>query len=343
MSYGDPNLIRAGLAPVVEPLATFTAAELEHMRFSPPRWIVPGFIPDGLSMLAGKPKLGKSWLMLDVAVAVARGGAVLDRKCIQGDVLYLALEDNQRRIQDRLRRVTTGGEWPARLMLATSLPKLAEGGIEALRGWIEAAPDPRLIIVDVFTKVRAVRGMRDSLYDADYQAVVPLKELADETGVAIVVVHHQRKQNSDEDPLDTISGSTGLTGAMDTVLVLDRGAEGATLYVRGRDIEEVECAIQFDRRTCRWSNLGDAGEARMSAERRRIVEALRETGEPMSLARIVETTGLSYASAGQLVHRMAKAGELAKARRGLYALPEEAGQMGQEVKTPEQALEEETA
>jgi hypothetical protein len=338
MSYGDPNLIRAGLAPVVEPLATVTAAELEHMRFTPPRWIVPGFIPDGLSMLAGKPKLGKSWLMLDVAVAVARGGAVLDRKCIQGDVLYLALEDNQRRIQDRLRRVTTGGEWPRRLELSTSLPRLAEGGIEALRGWIGRAADPRLIVVDVFTKVKTIRGPRDGLYDADYQAVVPLKELADETGVAVVVVHHQRKQGSDEDPLDTISGSTGLTGAMDTILVLDRGSEGTTLYARGRDIEEVECAVQFDRRTCRWSNLGDAGEVRMSDERKRVVEVLKEAGEPMSLARIVEATGLAYANAGSLLHRMAKAGELLKARRGSYALPGDPCKVGQDAKMEEEDI-----
>lgn len=302
------------------PLDIFTAAELEHMEFPPPRWVVPDFIPDGLSLIAGKPKIGKSWLVLDMAVAVAGGGRVLDRPCAQGDVLYMALEDDRRRIQGRLRKITGPG-WPARLSLCTDMPRLAEGGIERLGDWIAGAADPRLVIVDVFTRVRSLRGARDSVYDADYQAVVPLKALADETGVAVVVVHHQRKQSSDEDPLDTISGSTGLTGAMDTILVLDRGSEGTTLYARGRDIEEVECAVSFDRRTCRWSNLGDAANVRMSAERRAVIEALTDTANPMSPEEIAAATGQSNVNVRQLLRSMAKAGEVLKPQRGKYALP----------------------
>lgn len=182
--------------------------------------------------------------------------------------------------------------------------------------------NPRLIVIDVFTKVRRAKGSQEGIYDADYLAAVPLKKLADETGVGVVIVHHLRKMAADGDPLDMVSGSTGLTGAMDTILVLNRGSEGVTLYGRGRDIEEVDSAVQFSRETCRWSMLGDAREVRLSDERRAIIDALRAESEPMSPNVIAVVTGAPAGSVRRLLHSMVKDGEVTKAKRGQYTLPD---------------------
>jgi len=310
------------VAPVPAKPAGITAAALKAKTFKPVAWVIDDLIPDGLTMLAGKPKLGKSWLMLDAAVAVARGGFVLDRKCAQGDALYAALEDNERRLKGRMAKVCALGDWPDRLTFWTEMNRVEEGGLDQLREWIEGAANPRLIVIDVFSKIRRSKGHSEGIYDADYLAAAPLKKLADETGVAIVVVHHLRKMAADGDPLDMVSGSTGLTGAMDTILVLNRGSDGVTLYGRGRDIEEIESAVQFDRQTCRWSMLGEASEVRRSAERRAIIDALRAEKEPLSPNVIADVTGHGSAATRQLLHSMLLNGEVVKVARGKYTLPD---------------------
>ena len=137
--------------------------------------------------------------------------------------------------------------------------------------------------------------------------------------VAIVLVHHQRKMEAD-DPLDTVSGTTGLTGAVDTVLVLYRTGQGTTLFGRGRDVEEIEKAVSFDATTCLWRIEGEASEVHRSSERTAIVTALCDSPDPMSPRDVTNETGLPYVNVRQLLGRMHKAGEVEKAKRGLYRL-----------------------
>jgi hypothetical protein len=233
-----------------------TAAELQERFFEPVRWVVHPYIPQGLTLIAAKPKIGKSWLMLGVAVAVAGGGFTLgDRKCVQGDVLYAALEDGERRLKERMAKVSPlKGPWPERLTFWTEMQRLEEGGLEQIAAWAKSVSDPRLIILDTFAKVRSPKGREESVYEADYRQAGALKKLADKIGVAIVVVHHTRKMDAD-DPLDAVSGSTGLTGAADTILVMKRESAGVVMYGRGRDIEEIEVAMEFQKDTCRSSNV----------------------------------------------------------------------------------------
>ena len=154
-----------------------------------------------VQMVAGKPKTGKSWLSLGLAVAVATGGLALGSVPVkQGSVLYLALEDNERRLQQRLRQILQDQEVALDdLYLETGCPRLDAGGAEAIREWVDATDDARMVIVDVFTKIRPERSSSDTGYESDYRALAPLKQLADETGVAVVVVHHTRKMAA-EDP-----------------------------------------------------------------------------------------------------------------------------------------------
>lgn len=235
---------------------SFTASELWDMSFPPVAWVVPDYIAAGLTLLVGAPKLGKSWLSLDICRAVAEGGYVLgDRHCEQGSALYAALEDNPRRIKDRLHKVC--GRKPGDgFTVWTEMNPLDKGGLDELRAWIESAEAPRLIVLDVLNKIRAAKTKNDDPYQYDYNSMTPRKELADEFNLAIVVVHHTRKAEAG-DKLERTSGTNGLTGAADTTIILDRDGEGVTLSGRGRDIEEFETALEFDKDTCRWRVLGD--------------------------------------------------------------------------------------
>ena len=260
----------APMAPSGGP-AIASAASLRMKKFDPIRYIVPGYIAEGCTLLAGRPKLGKSWLMLDVGLAVAGGRYCLgDTKCEQGDVLYLALEDNERRLQSRITKIlgTLGSEWPEQFQYATEWPRANAGGLDAIRDWIKAAKNPRLVVVDVLAMFKPASGNRDNQYEADYHAIKGLQAIASEFQIAIVIVHHTRKSGSDVDPFrKDVSGTLGLSGAADTCIILDRDGSGATLYGRGRDVEEIEAAVEFDRNTCRWRILGAASDVRRTDER----------------------------------------------------------------------------
>jgi hypothetical protein len=290
---------------------TVSAVDLMAAELPPVRWIVEGLLPEGVALLAGKPKLGKSWLALGLCVAVAAGGAALGgRRVERGEVLYLALEDNRRRLQKRLGKLLRGPA-PEGLEMATAWPKLDEGGVEALAEWLQERPGARLVAVDTLAKTRP-RTRGQNVYQEDYAALEDLLPLAAEHGVAIVVVHHTRKMAA-ADPLDEISGSTGLTGGVDGVLVLkrDRGKADAVLHVDGRDIEEpAEYALKWDAETAGWTIVGDAEEYRMSEERKAIVGVLTEAGESLSPGEVADILDKSRNTVKQRLWRMAQDGQV---------------------------------
>jgi len=300
-----------------------SARMLRGRKFAPIRYVVPGYIAEGCTLLAGRPKLGKSWLVLEMGLAVAMGGMCLGGvKCERGDVLYLALEDNERRLQKRIDKVLGPlAEWPDGFRFATECPRSNEGGLDAIRAWIDEANNPRLIIVDVLAMFKPARGAKENMYEADYHAIKGLQALASEFQVAIVVVHHTRKGGSDVDPFEKVSGTLGLSGAADTTIVLDRDQNGATIYGRGRDIEEIENAVQFDKSECRWAVIGKAAEVRRTDERGAILNALLDAGEPMSPTDVAAVTGMASNNIRQLLFKMAKAGDVEKRGYGKYAHP----------------------
>lgn len=300
----------------------FTAATLMAATLPPVRWAVPGLLPEGVVLLAGRPKLGKSWLTLGLAVAVSKGGVALGtRPVAQGDVLYLALEDNRRRLQKRLGMLLADGVAPERLKIALEWPRLDHGGAELLDDWLAVHPGARLIVVDTLKKVRPrTSGMR-SVYDLDYEALEPLLPVAAEHGVAILIVHHTRKADAD-DPLDTISGSTGLTGGVDGAMVLkrERGRADAFLHVSGRDIEEdIELALRWNADAAGWTIAGDADEYRLSAERAAIMRVLEEAGEPMTPTEAAGALGKGVNGVKTTMWRMAHDGQLVS-KGGRYSM-----------------------
>jgi len=303
-------------------LITTTATELLQINFPPIDYVVRGYIAEGLTVLAGRPKVGKSWMALDLALAVSLGGKALGSISVaQADVLYLGLEDNKRRLQRRIDQLAPRGALPDRLHLAVTCPRLNDGGIEAIEEWCDRVDHPRLIVVDVFGQVRPERRQNDSLYDADYRALSPLKQPADHRELAILVLHHTNKRDEPEDPFDAVSGTTGLTGAADTVLILAKGPQGPTLYGRGRDIDEVNIALRFNPPTGQWIALGDVNEARRTDERKAILDVLFDAEEPLSPTAIAQETSMKCPNVKKLLGKMVSAGEVVKLKRGQYCHP----------------------
>ncbi|WP_051677789.1 bifunctional DNA primase/helicase [Bradyrhizobium sp. URHD0069] len=318
--------------------SVITASDLKSRTFSPVKFVVPGYIPEGVTIFAGKPKIGKSWLLYDVCLASAADRFVLGEiKPTQGDVLYLALEDSERRLKKRLEKLWPGGAWPARLKLATEWRKADAGGLDDLAEWCDSVPNPVLIVVDTLEKIRPTPKGNAAAYSTDYVAIAGLHKLAHTRGIAVVVIHHVRKMEAD-DPFDMVSGTNGLTGAADTILVLKRQAGNVTLYARGRDIEEQETACRFDKNTCRWTFLGEAGAVHGSTERASIVAALIEASEEgMHISEIMVAVQRSDRNAVyQLLFKMERNGEVVRIKRGQYAL---AGKNDKKVRSENNAFE----
>jgi hypothetical protein len=231
-----------------------SASALQSKMFGPIKFLVKGYVVEGATILAGKPKVGKSWLVLDMALAVARGGFCLgDVHSKEGAVLYIALEDNERRIKARITKILGEhyGDWPKNFEYATAWPRANEGGLEAIIEWISSRPNARLVVVDVLEGFRTTARGRDNLYAADYSAIKGLQSIASEMHVGIIIVHHLRKALSESGDLqDMISGSLGLPGGADSSLVLHGNAQGMVLYGRGRDLIEFEKSVRFNRDTC---------------------------------------------------------------------------------------------
>ena len=305
-----------------------TASALATKTFPEPAWAIPGVIPEGASLLVGAPKKGKSWLLLGLGIAIAAGGRALGKVPVeQGDVLLLCLEDNARRLQERLWRILDGEAAPARLHLVTEWPRFDQGGDAALDRWLTEHPGTRLLGIDVFARMRPPTNGTGALYQTDYAAMAAAKAVADAHSVALVAVHHSRKAGAD-DPLDTVSGTAGLAAAADTALILTRekGRADANLYVRGRDVPEADYALGFDPVTCQWNLLGDAAEYRLTAGRAEVVKLLQERG-PLTPKAIAEALGADRGTIRVLLHRMKNANEIVVSD-GIYSQPPSPGVTG---------------
>ena len=245
-------------------LKTETIAALLEREFPERKDLLKGLIPEtGLVVLAGAHKLGKSWFALQLSLAVAHGGRFLNEDIEAGDVLYLALEDNPRRMQNRVNLLLQHDDFNAealeRFHYIHEIEPLDLGGLEHIRAWLETHPNAKIVVVDVLK--RALSGRLDfNDYGAVTAALGPLQRLAGECGVVILAVTHTRKGLSDGgDPFDRVLGSTAIASVADATLILarDRMQNAATLAVTGRDIEERELAIQRDPDTALWSLNGD--------------------------------------------------------------------------------------
>ncbi len=301
-----------------------SAADLMAKDFPEQKYAVEGLLSEGVTIFAGKPKLGKSWCGLGIALAVASGGKALGSIPVeQGNVLYLALEDGERRLQKRLELITgNAGEIPKDLHFATTWESLDNGGLEALESWLIEHPNARIIFIDTLKRVRPKDSGNRQLYDSDYDAIAPLGELAREYGVSIVLIHHTRKMDS-EDPMDLISGSTGLTGSADGVLVLTRARMSVQckLHVMGRDNEEKELTLDWDKGTFGWTLAGDAEQFDLSPERKAIINLLiLDSPVRLSPKEVAKTLNKNEVATRKTMNRMQKDGQIDNNGLGMYTV-----------------------
>ena len=237
-------------------LQTIDADTLQSTAYEPVSFVVDDLLPQGLHLLAGAPKIGKSWLALWLCLCAAQGKPLWTFATRQCEVLYLCLEDSFQRIQSRLFDLTEDA--PPTLPFAVMSQQLHNGLVEQIEQFLKEHPQTRLIVIDTLQRIRTV-GNDANPYASDYRDIGVLKALADKHRIAILLVHHLRKMN-DDDPMNMISGTTGLSGATDSNFVLQkskRRESTATLYCTGRDIPYRELSLEFDGETHIWNLLSD--------------------------------------------------------------------------------------
>lgn len=233
-------------------LETVSMAELYDSVYPSKPPLIDGLLYPGTYLFVGAPKLGKSFLMAQIAYHISMGVPLWEYPARKGTVLYLALEDDYRRLQERLYRMF-GTDGADSLFFSVSAGNLGNGLDEQLQEFMKQHTDTKLIIIDTLQKVREVGGDRYS-YSSDYEIVTKLKSFSDKYGVCLLVVHHTRKLES-EDSFDMISGTNGLLGAADGAFIMHkkkRTDNTAVMDIVGRDQPDQELTIEFDREQCIW-------------------------------------------------------------------------------------------
>ena len=238
----------------------------------------------------------------------------------KGDVLYLALEDTPRRIQRRIRELGFNNpEELAGLDIMFEIPRQDQGGLDVIRAWLEEHPDARLVVIDTLSRFRTLKTKAAEIYQADNDTVAEIKKIADEHRVAMVIVHHTKKAK-EADFINDASGSTGLTGAADSILALQRkrGENAAMLLITGRDVEELTLAFTVN--GVQWELKGDAAQVMIREEEQAILDYLEENGEssPKDIHKAVG--GNSSTIKSRLTYMRNKA-LIRKTKRGAYSLP----------------------
>lgn len=305
-------------AVVFEPTAA-SMYDLMFEEFAPLRWVVADLIPEGTILVAGKPKSGKSWFVLNAMLSAVLNERFLKAPVKQCGGLYLALEDNARRMRSRMDILMAGHrdklpalrafeyrcDWPPGMV-----------GAVALDEYLTAHPDVKMVCVDVLKNIRPRDDgrSRSSAYELDYEAIEPWKQVAAQHRVTLLIVHHTRKAQAD-DVFDEVSGTLGINGVVDQMIVLKRviGDDGqATVHFRGRDLpEDKELGVEL--KAGWWELVGSAAQIGASEGRRGILNALRDAGKPMTVAEIAKAAGrVSRPSTSALLVSMHEAGLVKK-------------------------------
>jgi hypothetical protein len=297
------------------------AADLDKKEFTPVEWLIESFLPQGLALLAGKSKIGKSWLVLDLALAIARGAAAFEKiKTVQCDVLYLCLEDNQRRLQKRMRALLGQSEAPANLTFALEWARMDDGGLERLEEYLDHHPSCRLVIIDTLAMVRGRPEKNEQPYERDYKDMGMFRTLAHRRNISVIIVHHTKKQEQ-SDIFDMISGTTGLQGAVDTMIVLARarGAPAGTLNITGRDIvDDGEFAVTFHKDTGKWEILGEASAIQRDTKQASVLNFLIAQGEPVGPGEIAAELHVSSGYVKVCLRRLKKDGFVENPAPGIW-------------------------
>ena len=312
------------ISGVAHQLESMTALELMNMDIKPVQWVVPTLIPDGLTILAGDAKIGKSFFGWNIAIAVATGGIALSEIKIDSprNVTYLALEDPPALLKERL-DLMTNGDIPNNLHIINNIPfKFDNVGLKILENYIEETKS-ELIIVDTWRHVCPdSNGHQGSAYDVDYQMLIPVQNFAHSKGIAMMLITHTRKANDIDNVFNQIQGSMGIQAGCDTLMMLCRANGSHSLHVNGRRILQEEYAMILNDGI--WQLEGTASDYNKSEARKEILEHLLEAGDTgLRYSDVLELTEKSKASIKHTLRRMLCDGDILQPhKRGAYFHPE---------------------
>jgi hypothetical protein len=286
---------------------SWTVAELLSTTFPDPPWAVPGIVPVGLSFLAGRPKVGKSWLALQIAHAIGTGGMVMNQRVTAGKVLYLALEDGPRRLKERLIKQIAPSY--ANVQFETSWRRLTDGGLDDLRAVMGGYA---LVVIDTLSRAL---GRADQSDLADMTMLVgDLQGLALEHDAAVLVIdHHRKPAGFVGDPVDDIVGSTAKAAVADAALGLfkEQGKAGAVLKVTGRDVEWQELALSWDAVTCCWQLEGTVEEASLKGRKSEVLDVLRNYHpNSITLTELANITSIGKNNLLPILNELVDAGKI---------------------------------
>lgn len=249
----------------MKPIHSISAKDLLKEYIAPLEYLIDKIIPTiGLAMLGAPSKYYKSYMCIDMALCVAEGMKFLGFDTKKSGVLYMDLESTKRRPKTRHEQILNGAECPDNLHIITAeqmVGRIGEGLENQIEWQLQEFPDIGFVIIDVLKKVRPTQKRGQSDYDRDYEDLGKLKEFADSRNICILVIHHTRKMKDPDDPFNELAGSAGVMGVLDAALVISkqkREDKDAKLYITGRDMPEQVLAIEFNRSTFRWENLGDS-------------------------------------------------------------------------------------
>jgi AAA domain len=323
--YGaHPNIvpiILAGSKPKLKLVKT-SLQETYHKDLPPPAEIIERVVHQGLTILAGPPKVGKSYLALGLAGSVASGEPALGNLVVKrpGRVLYLSLEDGERRVRKRTRQMTDSDQYLDRIQMVYALPAPLsdQAAVEALDSEIRDG-QYELVIIDTLVKAFPQDRGSSDLFRADYRQIDTLKRLADDNEVALVVLAHTRKEEA-EYALNVVAGTGGLTAAADAILVLGKTSTGAKLQVISRDIDESEFSLLRDTGTSGWK-IAAEGPGPIPVEgKQRILDLLRDGGSMTSHEIQGALAGENGSTVRSWIHRLVEEGRIVQALDGRYGL-----------------------
>ena len=300
--------------PLRQSQKRWTVAELLDAEFPAPKWAIPDLIPEGLTIIGGRPKIGKSWLLLQAAIAVGTGGVFFGKQVEKGNVLYVAFEDGPRRLQDRIKKM--GMPRDALVTFERVWKPMHKGGLDDLVVEL-AAVDYRLIIFDTLT--RAFPGLSQKDHpEVIGQCIDKIQSFATNRCLSITFSDHTRKPNGiDIDPIDDILYSSEKVKSADVVMSLykEQGKSGAKLLGRGRDIDEIDLALQWDPDLWCWQSNGNNDQLRMTEQEASVLDALAVFGKARMID-IAKATGVNKGNVYRILQTLWTKGRIHKEEIG---------------------------
>ena len=298
------------------------AKDLLNKDIPPVEWIVKDILPTGLTILSSRPKMGKSFLVLNLAASVASGRNFLGKfAVVESPVLLISNEDNERRLKNRLSKITSQFtpeqiDSSTKLEMHTDYIKLDLDGLKDVY-FMLFDMGAKLVIIDTFGRAVNYPSSRKNAYFIEYEIMGTLHEFALANDICLLLVHHTRKQQSNQ-IVDSVLGTSGISGGADTLWIMDRNPSFTKLEIIGKDVEPVTLSLNFDKDTYTWSAVEREYEIKLTPEREEIYQLLLNSESPMELQLIAQTVGKQRNNVNLILKKLIEIGLVEKVKTGLY-------------------------